>query len=534
VHDLVLGGARVIDGTGNPWFHADVAIEDERIVAVGSLGGARTKRWLPLDGAVLAPGFIDLHTHSDFTLPLFPRADAMVRQGVTTQVVGNCGFSPFPVAPDKLELLRTYTAFFDGGLSWEWDRAAGYAAVLESLPLATNIVLQVGHGALRIATMGFDDRDPTDAELERMQRLAADAFEDGVVAISTGLTYVPGSYSKTSEIVEIAKVASRYGGFYSTHIRDESDRLLEAVEEALEIGRRAELPVQLSHHKAMGPRNWGATEASLSTLDRARAAGQDVLTDQYPYTAGSTTLAAIMPKWAMERGIAGMLERLADPELRQRIIDDITVDGTGPSGRPAREFDAAKILISAVPEGPNKRYEGMVLQDIAAERSIGAAEAALDLLEREGGYVQMVVFSMSEDDVRRVMRHPAAAVASDGWTLDPQAGGKPHPRSYGTYARTLGKYVREERVLSLEDAVRKMTSLPAQRLRTFDRGLIRPGAVADVVVFDPDRIGDRATFENPHRFCEGVSHVAVAGRLVIEDGQDTGATAGRVLRPRHG
>ena len=367
-----------------------------------------------------------------------------------------------------------------------------------------------------------------------MQRLAAEAFEDGVVAISTGLTYVPGSYSKTDELVAVAEVAQRYGGFYSTHIRDESDGLLDAVEEALEIGRRAGLPVQLSHHKAMGARNWGLTETSLAALDRARAAGQDVLTDQYPYTAGSTTLAAIMPKWAMERGIAGMLERLADPDLRQRIIDEITVDGADGSARPVREFDAAKILISAVPDGPNKRYEGMVLEDIAAERAIRPAEAALHLLEREGGYVQMVVFSMSEDDVRRVMRHPAAAVASDGWTLDPQAGGKPHPRSYGTYARTLGKYVREEGVLSLENAVRKMTSLPAQRLRAFDRGLIRPGTVADLVVFDPDRITDRATFENPHRFCEGVSHVAVAGELVIDEGEDTGAAAGRVLRARHG
>jgi N-acyl-D-amino-acid deacylase len=229
-----------------------------------------------------------------------------------------------------------------------------------------------------------------------------------------------------------------------------------------------------------------------------------------------------------------MLERLADPALRARIIDDITVDGTDPSARPVREFDASKILISSVPDGPNKQYEGMVLQDIATERAVRPAEAALHLLEGEGGNVQMVVFSMSEDDVRRVMRHPAAAVASDGWTLDPQAGGKPHPRSYGTYARTLGKYVRDEGVLTLEDAVRKMTSLPAQRLRDFARGLIRPGSVADIVVFDPDRIRDRATFENPHLFCEGVSHVVVGGRLVIDDGDDTGAEAGRVLRRRHG
>jgi N-acyl-D-amino-acid deacylase len=531
VHDLILGNVRVVDGTGNPWFHADVAVEDGRIAAVGSLGGARSRRRLELDGVVLAPGFIDLHTHSDFTLPLFPRVESMLRQGVTTQVVGNCGFSPFPVDAQKLELLRTYTAFLDGGLSWEWDDAAGYAAFLERLPLATNIVLQVGHGALRVATMGFDDREPTDAELATMQRLAAEAFEDGVVGISTGLTYVPGSYAKTDELVALAEVARRYGGFYSTHIRDESDRLLEAVEEALEIGRLAGLPVQLSHHKAMGARNCGLTEASLSALDRARAAGQDVLTDQYPYTASSTTLTKVMPNWAMEGGVAGMRERLADADLRQRIIDEITAEGTDPAIRPAREFDAGKILISSVPEGPNKRYEGMLLHDIAAEQSIRPVDAALQLLERDGGHVQMVVFSMCDDDVRRVMRHPAAAVASDGWM---QAGGKPHPRAYGTFARVLGKYVREDGVLTLEDAVRKMTSLPAQRLRAFDRGLVRPGAVADLVVFDPDRVADRATFEDPQQFCDGVSHVVVAGQLVIDDGEDTGAIAGRVLRRGHG
>jgi N-acyl-D-amino-acid deacylase len=534
VHDLVLAGARVVDGTGNPWFWADVAVEDGRIAAVGSLKGARSRRRLELDGLVLAPGFIDLHTHSDFTLPMFPRAEAMVRQGVTTQVVGNCGFSPFPVDPEKFELLRAYTAFLDGGLSWEWDDAAGFAAFLERLPLASNFVLQVGHGALRIATMGFDDRDPTDAELATMRRLAAEAFEGGVVGISTGLTYVPGSYAKTDELVALAEVAQRCGGFYSTHIRDESDSLLEAVEEALEIGRRAGLPVQLSHHKAMGARNWGLTEASLSALDKARAAGQDVLTDQYPYTASSTTLTKVMPNWAIEGGIAGMLERLADSQLRQRIVDEITADGADPATRPVREFDASKILISSVPEGPSKQYEGMLLVDIAAERSIRPAEAALHLLEREGGDVQMIVFSMCDDDVRRVMRHPAAAVASDGWTLDPQAGGRPHPRSYGTYARVLGKYVREDGVLTLEDAIRKMTSLPAQRLRAFDRGLIRPGTVADLVAFDPDRVADRATFEDPQQFCDGVSHVAVAGQLIIDDGEDTGATAGRVLRLRHG
>jgi N-acyl-D-amino-acid deacylase len=524
--DLVIRNARIVDGTANPWFRGDVGLEGDRITRVGDLAGVASRRTIDVEGAVVAPGFIDLHTHSDFTLPVFPRAEAMVRQGVTTQLVGNCGFSPFPVAPGGAESLRAYAAAFDAGLSWAWNDAAGYAAHLEGLPLACNVALQVGHGAVRVAVMGFDDRPPTPSELTQMQRLVARAFDQGVFGLSTGLIYVPGAYARTDELVALAQVAGAYGGFYSTHVRGEGDTLVEAIAEAIEIGRLAGLPVQLSHHKAAGRRNWGRVETTLAMIDRARAAGQDVLADQYPYVAGSTTLAAIMPAWAMRGGIEGMMARLADPTVRERIRAELSA---GP-----RELDLSAIVISAVPEGPNKAYEGMRLADIAAARGEDPVETALHLLETERGGVQMVVFSMAEEDVRRVMRHPAVAIASDGWTLSPAAGGRPHPRSYGTYARVLGKYVREEGILRLEEAVRKMTSLPAQRLRLFDRGIIRPGAAADLVVFDPERIEDRATFEAPHQFCAGVSYVVVCGQMIVEDGQDTGLAAGRVLRHRGG
>jgi N-acyl-D-amino-acid deacylase len=526
VLDLLIRGGRVADGTGNPWWPGDVGVRGEGIVEVGDLRGAAARRTLDAAGAMVAPGFIDLHTHADFTLPRYPRAAAMVRQGVTTQLVGNCGFSPFPVVEARLDLLRAYAAFVDAGLSWEWRDAAGYAAAIERLPLACNVALQVGHGAVRIAVMGFDDRAPSGAELDAMRRLVAEAFEQGVFALSTGLIYVPGSYAQTDELVALAEVAARYGGFYSSHVRGEGDTLIPAIEEALEVGRRAGLPVQLSHHKASGRRNWGRVEQTLAMLDRARAAGQDVLADQYPYTAGSTTLAATVPAWAMQGGLDALLARLADPPTRQRIRAEMA-GGGAPGGR---EFEPEAIMISAVPPGPDAGYEGMMLAEIAAARGEDPVDAALGLLERHRGAVQMVVFSMSEDDVRRVMRHPAVAIASDGWTLAPQAGGRPHPRSYGTYARVLGRYVREEGVLRLEDAIRKMTSLPAQRLGRRDLGLIRPGCVADLVVFDPDRVADVATFQQPHRFCAGVSHVVVNGQVVIEDGRDTGARAGRVLR----
>jgi len=378
--------------------------------------------------------------------------------------------------------------------------------------------------------MGFDNREPSLQELDAMKRLVAEALEQGAVALSSGLIYVPGSYSSTDELVHLAQVAARYGAFYSSHIRGEGDTLLDAIDEALTIGRQANVAVQLSHHKAMGRRNWGRVETSLGMIDRARAAGQDVLADQYPYTAGSTTLAAVMPKWAMEGGVDAMRRRVADPAVRSRIRSELAGHTAEAPRSGAREFDPESILISYIPDGPNKQYEGLMLPDIAAQRGEEAVDAVLHLLESEGGGVQMIAFAMSEDDVRRVMRHPAVAIASDGWTLSPQAGGKPHPRSYGTYARVLGRYVRDEGVLSLEEAVRKMTSLPARRLRRFDRGLVRPGCFADLVVFDPERVVDRATFQDPHQFCEGVQHVVVNGELVIDGGVDTGAKAGRVLR----
>lgn len=530
MYSLVFRNARIVDGTGNPWFWSDVGVEDGRIARIGDLSGAAARRTVDVGGAVLAPGFIDLHTHADFTLPVFPRAEAMVRQGVTTQLVGNCGFSPFPVSKERLDLLRAYAAFVDAGLSWEWEDAAGYATCLERLPLASNVALQVGHGTVRVAVMGFEDRPPSPQELDAMRAHVARALEQGAFGLSSGLIYVPGSYAATEELVALAEVAGRYGAFYSSHIRGEGNSLLDAVGEALAIGRRAGVPVQLSHHKAMGRQNWGRVGVSLEMVDRARASGQDVLADQYPYTAGSTTLAAIMPKWAMEGGIETMLSRLADPPQRARIRAEIASPGPEALLSGAREFDPEAIMISCVPDGPSKVYEGMMLTEIAAGRDEDPVDVALHLLESGRGGVQMIIFAMSEEDVRRVMRHSAVAIASDGWTLSPSAGGKPHPRSYGTFARVLGRYVREDGVLGLEEAVRKMTSLPAQRLRRYDLGLIRPGCVADLVVFDPERITDLATFHDPHRYCAGVAHVIVNGQMVIENEVDTGAMAGRVLR----
>lgn len=524
MYDILFKNARIVDGTGNPSFYGDVAVKDSRIGAVGRIANSEARRTVDLDGLTISPGFIDLHTHSDFTLPLFPRAASMVRQGVTTQLVGNCGFSPFPVVPERLDLLKSYSAFIDGGLSWDWRTLTDFANMLESLPLASNVAFQVGHGTVRIAAMGFENRDPTLAEVETMEKFIAQAMEEGAFAFSSGLIYVPGIYSRTAELVALASVAARYGGFYSSHIRGEGDTLLDAVGEALTVGREAGMPVQLSHHKANGKPNWGKVSTSLAMLEAAREAGHDVLADQYPYPAGSTTLAAILPSWVVEGGIGAMVARLNDPAIRQRVQNEIE------SPEDDTDFDLTTIMLSSIPDGPNKKYEGQMLTAIAGQQEKAPAATALELLATESGGIQMITFSMDEADVRQVMRNPAVAVASDGWTLSPESGGRPHPRSYGTYVRVLGKYVREEKVLRLEEAVRKMTSLPAQRLGRLDLGLIRPGCVADLVVFDPDTVADRATFENPHQFCAGVYHVIVNGQFVIENETDTGAAAGRVLK----
>ncbi len=520
--DLLFKNACVVDGSGAPRFQADVAVEGDRIASIGAMSSSRAKRTVDVAGNVLAPGFVDLHTHSDFTLPVFPRAEAMVRQGVTTQLAGNCGFSPFPLSSDRLDLLRSHTSFLDAGLSWDWNDADGYFVLLGGLPLACNIALQVGHGAVRIAVMGFESREPRPSELTRMEALVARGMEAGAFGLSSGLVYPPGSYASTGELVALASVASRYGGFYSTHVRSEGDLLLEAISEALIVGRTADVPVQISHLKASAKRNWGRAKEALGMIDRARSKGQDVMADQHPYAAGSTTLTAVLPQRLLEGGIERMLARLQDPKEHALVAKDVAELRT--------DFDLGTVMIGHLSVGPNKQYEGMMLKDIAALRAEPLAVAALYLLQAERGSTQMISFNMSEEDVRTVMRHPMVSVASDGWTLGPKAGGKPHPRSYGTYARVLGRYVRDEQVLTLEEAVRKMTSLPARRLRAHDMGLVRPGFKADLVVFDPEKISERATYRDPHKFCEGVVDVVVNGQLVIDGGEDTGARAGRALR----
>lgn len=525
---VVLRGGDVVDGSGSGPRRADVLVEGGRITAVGDVAGATDAVEIDVGGQVVAPGFIDLHTHCDFTLHRWPRADSMVRQGVTTIVVGNCGHSTFPVGDgERREMLKAYSSFLSDDLEWTWQDAAGFGRALSSLPLAPNVALLVGHGTVRVAAMGFDDRPPTGAELDSMRTSVDEAMRWGAFGLSSGLIYPPGTYATTDELVALAEVSAGHGGFYATHMRNEGPAVLASVAETLQIGDRAGSPVQISHHKVLGRRNWGSTRTSLELIDEARSRGLDVTADQYPYEASATTMTALLPTWAVEGGTERMRARLADPAERARIRTHVL---EGPAdGSPARDFEPDTVLVASVPTA-DPGLVGRTLTQIAAVRGAEPVDVMLDLLSAHGGGVEVVIFAIGEEDIRRVMAHPAVAVASDGWTLHPDAGGCPHPRSYGTFARVLGHYVREEHHLALGEAVRKMTSLPAARLGLPERGRLEPGAHGDIVVFDPATVADRATFTEPHRFCTGVSHVFVNGLHVIDGGTDTGAASGRVLR----
>lgn len=522
MNDLRLRGATVLDGTGAAGRRATVAIRDGRIAAVGDDADAPASATVDLDGLTLAPGFIDLHTHVDFTLPRHPRGSSMVRQGVTTLVAGNCGFSPFPVVAGHADDLRELSAFIDAGLAWDWNDAHGYLAHVDAQPLACNLAQLVGHGSVRVAVMGFEPREPTPDELDRMRTQVDAALRAGAFGMSTGLVYAPGAHAATDEIVALTQVVAARGNFYASHVRSEGRGSVDAIAEALEIGQRSGAAVQLSHHKAMGRDNWGKVQRTLALIDDARKRGIDVTADQYPYLAASTTLSNLLPPWAREDGLDGMLAIFDHADRRATLVDAVH------SG--ASDYDLDQVMISSVPDGPNAGAAGRMLVDVAADRADEPVDTLFRLLAQERDRVQMVIFGMDEADVRTVMVHPQVAVASDGWTLDPAEGGTPHPRSYGTFARVLGRYVREKQVLTLPAAVRKMTSLPAARLGMRDLGVIRAGARADLVAFDPQQVTDRATFADPHQFADGVELVVVNGQVVIRSGRDTGAEAGVVLR----
>lgn len=529
MHDLVIRNATIVDGTGRPGCRGDVAVRAGRIVEVGVVGGTGS-RVVDADGLVLAPGFIDMHSHSDHYLLVNPVAESKAAQGVTTEVCGNCGYSPAPLLDAKeREEIQAYLG--KHGVNAEWTSVGEYFAALESSGIAVNFMTLVGHGSLRAGVVGYDDRVATPEELGRMKSEVAKAMDEGAIGVASGLIYAPGCYGGTDEVAEICKPAGERGGMYATHMRSEGDHVVESVQESIAIGEASGCRVQISHHKACGPANWGKVNDTLRLIEEARARGVDVAADQYPYVATATGLSANLPNWAHDGGDERLLARLKDetilPRLRRETVEHVEKGYAEPIA------GWRDVVVSNVRTDANKWAEGLGLDAVAARWGVEPVDALFRLLIEEEAHAGMIHFTLCEEDVETVMRRPFVMVGSDATaraTAGPLATGKPHPRTFGTFPRVLAEYVRHRGVITLEEAVRKMTSLPAGRLGLRDRGRVAPGCVADLVLFDPAGVRDTATFGDPFHLPEGIPYVFVGGVATIDDGAVTGNLPGKCLR----
>jgi N-acyl-D-amino-acid deacylase len=499
--DLLLTNGRIVDGTGNSWIKGDVAIKGGRIIAVGNLSGSdgfKAKRTIDVKQQIIAPGFIDVHGHIEMGLLETPTADNYIHDGVTTVVTGNCGSSADDLKDFFTRVDREHTSI--------------------------NVASLVGHNTVRRQVMGLANRKATVDEQTKMEALVDAAMKQGAVGLSTGLIYLPGVYSDTPEVIGLAKAASKHHGIYSSHIRNEGSKVAEAINEALDVGRSANMPVQVSHFKVSAPVNWGRSKETLALIENARAAGLDVTIDQYPYTASSTGLSVMLPDWALADGDAAVKARLTEPTTRKKIAMEILKSANNAK---RADFSYAVVARHATDAALNgKSIKAINVLKGRPDTMEAGVDTIIDLMIAGGA--QMVYHGMSEDDVKFFMAYPFNMVGADGGVQNGK--GQPHPRSYGTNARVLGKYVREEKVIRVEEAVRRMTSLAAQRFQLKDRGLIREGYAADIVVFDEITVRDNATFDNPHQFSSGFSTILVNGQIILDNGKHTGTKSGVSLR----
>ena len=498
-YDIIISNGRVVDGSGNPWYEADVAINGERIVRIGDLSSDTGSQVIDANGLIVAPGFIDPHTHALRGILDVPNAESALLQGVTTLTEGNDGTSPFPVD-------EHYQTILDKQISPNWG-------------------IFVGHGTIRSQVIGAEDRDPTPDELEQMKDMVQQAMQHGALGLSTGLFYVPGSFASTEEVIELSKVAAKHGGIYISHMREEAAQLIDSVNETIRIGEESGIPVQMTHHKVIGVENWGSSVESLRLVDQARERGIDITIDQYPYTASQTGINALIPQWAQEGGRVRMLERIESPETRAAIKNEVVLKILYDRGG----GDPKNIFISRNTWDPS--MTGKNLAELTVEAGMNptpenASEVVFEILK--GGGATAVYHAINTDDVDRIMQHPVTAIGSDG-PVGIFGEGTPHPRQYGTFARVLGHYVRERAVLTLEEAVRKMSSQTARRLGIHNRGLLTEGYYADIAIFDSDEIIDKATFEEPHQYAIGIKFVLVNGQVVVEQGRHTGRRPGKII-----
>lgn len=526
--DIVIRNALVMDGSGGPAVSADIAIEDGRIAAVDRIDGEAGR---VIDGTdlVAAPGFIDIHSHTDASLFVDPRSESKITQGITLEVSGNCGFSSAPCL-DEASRAELDSWRIRHGIEENWTTLGDMLSALEKRSLGVNFATLVGHSNLRAAAVGLVDREASPKELDEMKLMAREAMEQGAFGLSSGLIYPPSCYGNTAELGAIAEAVAPYGGFYASHIRCEREEIIDAVEEAIQIGRIGGVPVQIAHHKACGGANWGKVKMTLAMVREARWAGMDVTVDQYPYTASATSLSILLPKWMHDGGDEAFLERI---RTRREELLSMLREASAEGGWIAGDGGWTSVVISSVRTDANRECEGKNLADIARARGADPAELVLDLLLDESLSVGMVHFAQCEEDIRVVMRSDAAMFGTDAsarGTTGEMSKGKPHPRSFGSFPRILGRYVREQKVIPLETAIHKMTAMPARKLGLADRGAVRPGNWADMVLFDPDQVIDTATYEYPHQISRGISYVLVNGQVAVEQGEMTGALAGRVLR----
>ncbi len=525
--DLLISGGTVIDGTGAAPRTADVGIVGDSIIQVGNFPVSWGKKVLDARGKNVCPGFIDTHDHSDVNLLYNPKAESHIRQGITTVISGNCGASPFPVADEVFEENQAaLKEAYDIDLTWRDIK--GFFERMEETGVALNYATYVGQGTIRGAAMGFNDRPPKPDELERMKAMVKDSMENGALGLSTGLEYAPGSFAQPDEVAELCRVAVEHGGLYATHMRDEGDQLLEALDEAIGVARRTGAGLQISHFKIAYPRNWHKIDDALARIDRAVAEGIDVFCDRYPYIAGSTGFSSFnFPLWALQGTTAEFLARLKDPTLESRLRTYV-------SEREEKLGSWDKVVIASVATDKNRHYEGKSVLEGMQETGTDAFEFMRDLVIEENNRVSQIIFMMDEDNLKRILSHPRVGVGCDGSALAPYGElgkGKPHPRSYGTFPRVLGKYIREEKILPLPEMIRKMTSVPAEKFGFAGRGLLQSGKLADITIFDPERVADLATWKEPHQYPAGIEHVIVNGQVVIENSEHTGQLPGRILRP---
>jgi N-acyl-D-amino-acid deacylase len=497
-YDLIIRNGRVVDGTGNPWVRADVAVKDGRIVGIGNFETAVAKQTINAKNNIVAPGFIDVHTHSEDGIVRVPTADNFILDGVTTIVTGNCGGSAEDLA-----------AFF---------------AKIQEKGTSVNVSSLIGHNTVRRQVMQTALRDPSPEEQQKMEALVEKAMRDGAVGLSTGLIYIPGTYAKTPEIVGLAKAAAKHGGIYASHMRDEGDSVKQAIDEAITIGREARIPIEISHFKQSYKPFWGKSRDMIAQVEAARREGIDINVDQYPYTASSTNLGVLIPSWALADGDSVIKQRFATPSVRKQIIDEMLATLKN------NEFKNYSYAVVARFK-PDSTYNGKSISDINLLRGRKAtardeAETILDL--QAESFTQMIYHKMSENDVEAILRYPNTMIASDAG-VQTFGFAVTHPRAYGTNARVLGRYVRERKVIPLEDAIRRMTALPAQRFQFADRGLLREGMAADIVIFDENTVSDKATYDKPHAYSVGFQWIIVNGKVVIEDGRQTGEKSGQII-----